>query len=176
MDGLPESRTGEAKRGESMTHDLQGKCNKCGMCCRAIILIIPPERTAEYLQGMIRNNPEYVQRIANGDVDFKAEKCDDGMNEISWIFVGLNWVNITQEEAITINPFLEKWGDIKGHFYKCKQFDESLNSCRIHDNKPNVCAEYPWYKKSPTESTNFYSEQCGYKIDIELMNLEGEEK
>lgn len=116
------------------------KCNKCGMCCKAICL-----------------------PISSFDVMKEVNPLGD------WLFIKENFYMITKEEALNINPFLKHWlkkRDRWRYFFKCKQFDVKKNKCLIHKNKPRICKDYPFYDgdKRKFNKYTFYTENCGYRL------------
>jgi Fe-S-cluster containining protein len=137
-----------------------GSCHMCGMCCEAIHIQQSPEEVANLAEP----------QIARGVTDMDSDP----------VFVHLNWVPITREEAHKINPFLavnertvrDTWSGEgatsyeKLHFYTCKHHDKVTRKCTIHEIRPRVCSEYPWYGRNPEPSHLFYSEDCGYREDL----------
>jgi len=108
----------------------------CGKCCEAIGLRYSPEDLRKY-----KTNRDAI-----------------------WILK--NWNQITQEDALKINPHLNKWVEkinTKLFFYNCINYDKEKRICKIHKNKPNICADYPFYGRGKIAYDElFYSPSCGY--------------
>lgn len=138
----------------------QGKCNMCGMCCRAIRLNAPCSRFTEWAEKYKKELKPYLDNPS-----LVSETSDESFKE--WFFIYLHWQPITEKEAFKINPHLKTWSDTEGHYYTCKCFDSEHNKCTVHDNKPAVCRDYPYYGGNINKGEKFYSENCGYKIDVE---------
>ncbi len=51
-------------------------------------------------------------------------------------------------------------------YYECSLFNKESGLCGIHNDKPSVCADYPYYGKSPEEYAsqpdNIIYSKCGY--------------
>lgn len=128
-----------------------GECNKCGACCRAIAL---PGYEPGYFKNVTSKDP-------GSDISFIKE----------------NWIEIPQETALKINPWLKNWllgGAIT--FFTCKNFDSEKNLCKIHETRPSVCREYPHYRLFDGYSRlsvedPLYDPNCGYKLDQERFKL-----
>lgn len=133
----------------------------CGKCCQAIVLNVSREEIEQMAS---------VQDYLSGKIDRTDLWNDDP------IFIYLNWTPISTEDALRINPHIQTWFDAweksgqtrKWHFYKCSKLTED-NKCGVHDERPRVCREFPWYGKQPRISELFYADNCGYKIDIENL-------
>ncbi len=126
-----------SNKGESM-----GKCNKCGLCCKAIVI----DSSMEQIKQSVNN-----QRKGNSDAHF----------------IFRNWTSISEQAAFTINPNLTYWSsDYDGYryYYRCRMYCDATNLCKIHEIRPYICSEFPWYgqvKKVP-----LYSLSCGYRADM----------
>ena len=123
------------------------KCNMCGMCCKAIVIRFSPE--------------EILARVKEGiDDDF--------------LFADKYWRSISKEEALVINPHIEKL-DSSGpnHFYVCTLYIDGVG-CSVHNGdgsvvKPKVCTSYPNGNNLDPRFW-FYSETCGYKPPKDWMD------
>jgi Fe-S-cluster containining protein len=129
------------------------------MCCKAIVLHISPEQIKEF---------------------YEKEKDLEGISDI--VFIYNFWKPISLREALSINPHLHTWVSIgeypeSSYFYKCLMFDPDTNLCKVNDNKPDVCKNYPWYRNGPRKPFKFYSLDCGFYKDIEnLPNSESKKE
>jgi len=137
---------------EEIMSNLRGKCGMCGKCCEAIHIPMSPERIAE--------SAKY-----GGDAKFVHE----------------NWTPITKEEAFAINPKIEsneEWARQNWpgkpedpykdmYFYTCDRLDKEKGLCTVHETRPRVCSGYPWYGVLPNETMLWYSDDCGYIVDVE---------
>lgn len=124
----------------------RGKCNRCGMCCRAIVVAQPEE-------------------------DWLCNPTRDGSDAA---FMFENWTPIHRDTAFKINPNLPAWAKDKRAevlFFSCLRYDEDTKSCTVQGEKPQVCSEYPWYGGKPRPDEGFYSSDCGYRIDALRMKL-----
>jgi Fe-S-cluster containining protein len=87
-------------------------------------------------------------------------------------FIVENWTPISKEQALKINPYLQKWLDKSPNrfFYTCNKLVD--NKCSIHDeNKPFICSGYPFYNRPKLDSGSlFYVEECGFNKE-ELMEV-----
>jgi len=118
-------------------------CNKCGMCCKAIRMIY---------------SIDYIKSVDTGDIKSDAN------------FIANNWEGISEEEALTINPYLSeslnksKINNLKFYFYECHQFDKENNLCKVHNiSQPRICVKYPFYDRNYiSKDEAFYSKDCGY--------------
>lgn len=140
-------------------HKLTGSCHMCGMCCKAIVLPVSYDELKE------RSS---VQDYINGS------KCE-GIENNDVLFVWLNWKPISKEEAFKINPHLRLWEERfierncleKLNFWTCTKHDPVTNKCTVHEHRPKVCSDFPWYGRSVVTTEPFYSPECGYKVDID---------
>ncbi|MHB1418704.1 MAG: YkgJ family cysteine cluster protein [Bacillota bacterium] len=136
---------GSKKRGDY----LMGQCKKCGLCCKAIA-ISSGQSEEELINSIISS----ASLEAGGDAVFIIE----------------NWEQITQAEALEINPNLKqridwcKSDNIVEVYFKCHRLDPKTNLCIVHDKRPQVCSGYPWYGRMP-HKMYFYSPNCGYAFE-----------
>ena len=132
------------------------KCKMCGMCCRTIA---------------IEAFPEHI------------ESMKDNINS-DWKFIFENFVHISDEEAVKINPFMNQWQRFgKKHYYSCKMFNENTNKCTCHDAQPYVCSGYPYYTKFSKKSWYIlnsipYSPKCGFRtlVNVNINKYKNEVK
>jgi Fe-S-cluster containining protein len=123
----------------------------CGNCCRVI---------------RINLSPEYIaNRIWTGDFPKSIDNYTD--MEFAYLF----WKPITMEKALEINPYLKTWpfyDSDKVFYYTCTKFDESKNLCTVHETRPRVCSEFPWYGEVPGKENSryLYSDKCGYIEEV----------
>jgi len=117
-----------------------GKCNQCGMCCRAIAL------------------------------RYTKKEIAATWSDINGKFMVKNWVRISKKQALKNNPHvahLQKLYAEEGsttYWYACKLLKDGL--CSVHENKPPICSGYPWYDQQPDKGEYLYSATCGFKEDI----------
>ncbi len=77
-------------------------------------------------------------------------------------------VPLTSEEAIEraeqfdLDPSdafdLVKWAEQNSAIYTCKHFDGGTRKCTAYDERPRMCAEYPYSK------TCSHSKSCSYQL------------
>jgi Fe-S-cluster containining protein len=99
-----------------------GKCNQCGMCCRAIHL-------------------NYTKKAV-------AQTWEDASGNRKFILK--NWKRISKEQAIKNNPNVGSMVPSNGCWYTCRLLEG--NHCSIQESKPPICAGYPWYGGEPFQS------------------------
>lgn len=103
-------------------------------------------------------------------------ECFRKHSELSAKFIVKHWKEISQEEALKINPHLQKWiekrPDDNFYYYTCDHFDNLTNQCNIHDQSPRICNAYPLYGREKVNIDEiFYTPDCGYNRD-ELKELQ----
>lgn len=129
---------------------MNNKCLKCGTCCKAIIL---------------NENLDEIKNIASAAKLTNNRQCAE--------FILENWVSITKDEALLINPYLKDWieyrTDCELNFYTCKKFNHQTNLCEVHKNRPSVCSGFPFYDKPPYK-THWYSNNCGFRNKDNSIN------
>jgi len=129
-------------------------CKSCGMCCQCIILMYGKNE-------MLRNA--------------RQNKSSDAA------FMFKFWKEISKKQAMAINPRYVKIADkgillynakgqpvdksVRHHYFTCLKYNARSKTCRVHNYKPRVCSQYPWYGKPPRADFIFFSEDCGYKDD-----------
>jgi hypothetical protein len=94
-------------------------------------------------------------------------KAQDPVKNKDVAFIIENWIQITTEEAMEINPYLKIFIGVyirPAYFYLCKQFDSEKNICLVHgNNQPYVCTGYTYYGKYKLfRGYEFYAPDCGY--------------
>lgn len=124
----------------------KGKCNQCGICCKAI-----PMKESPYMFEIISKDP-----TSYGYADAT--------------FIVNNWEEISQEEAYEINPYLVRGKRFHNgygyHFYRCKSLIG--NKCSIQDCKPRLCERFP-YNDNEDDTVNpgvLFTSDCGYRPDV----------
>jgi len=125
-----------------------GKCNMCGLCCKALSLGYSMSYAVERIKEV---------RVGT---DLHAH----------YTFVIEHLEEQTHEQAFATNPYLEEEYKRRGgrpeniqkfHFYRCKMLSEN-NLCTIHDHKPQMCSGYPWYGRPGGSKKDLFSDKCGY--------------
>jgi Fe-S-cluster containining protein len=83
-------------------------------------------------------------------------------------FILQHWEPISLEDAIFVNPSLKEFKELLDgeFFYKCDLLGED-NLCGDYDNRPGICKGYPWYGQDPYDLVIWYSNECGFKEDLE---------
>ena len=123
------------------------ECAQCGMCCECIIL---PENSG-YVEVMV-----------------KTEK-EEGWYPQDWGFAHRNFIEISKERALKINPYLSNWKQKAQYFYICKQFCHVTKKCMVHEIRPGVCRGFPWYGRKPKQEP-LYSKDCSFQKDLKNLN------
>lgn len=128
---------------------LQGLCTRCGDCCRVVTL-----------------TRDVVERIKSGELGgAQAPGRADSARCGQWIRDELT--ELTPAEAEQRLPGITAEAGADHGLYRCSNFDEATNLCRRHDDKPSICADFPWYGQSPSERPDILRglPRCGYAID-----------
>jgi len=129
------------------------ECKKCGTCCKVIYLPISPEKV------------EAISKDTNSPDHANAK------------FVHENWIPLSTEQAREFNPFVVSQVDECGrslYYYSCTRLDSVTNLCTVHDSRPQVCVDYPWYGRPPHPSEMWYTPDCGYVRDYDEWVKNGE--
>lgn len=91
-------------------------------------------------------------------------------------FVKSNWKPMSRRMAKKKNSYMFTVSKKKGmHFYSCTK--KSLSGCTVHQERPQVCSGYPFYKVTP-EQINGLGQRADYtpsytefyKIPITLID------
>lgn len=125
----------------------QASCSMCGKCCEAIRLPMSHEKFS----------PDYTE-VLYVDKEFMFD----------------NFVPMSQEEALSINPQLlmgkvhpdGKYEESPGFYYSCKMYDKETKKCNAHDLRPKVCREFPWYGNSINNHSLGMHLSCSYWQDV----------
>lgn len=144
---------------------LTGECIQCGKCC-----------TAMHLSGTLDGKP--IHQFVREWLDEWPEPDEE------WDY----WAKIQHQTFTHVLRHFVEWNEyearIRGlndeQLFYCKLLVEMDGKfiCPIHDRKPRICKEYPFYKDSdPYQETVCIHAQCGY-IDQEayeeyLQNQDG---
>jgi Fe-S-cluster containining protein len=118
-------------------------CGQCGKCCECIIL----PHNSDYLRAGAKNDPDS-----------------------EYGFVHRNFTQISKERALKINPYLSNW-DTNNHwrfYYICRHFCTITKKCIVHEIRPGVCSEFPWYGRVPKEQP-LYSKDCSFHKDLKKI-------
>jgi Fe-S-cluster containining protein len=123
-------------------------CKKCGSCCQAI-----------WLRYSIKDIREILKKYPSN---------------LDAIFILKNWERISYKDALKINSRIKifKKNYKKSYFYICNKYDKINKKCTIHDNKPRICKDYPFYGKNKIPlGLVFYNDKCGFNNNklIELQ-------
>jgi len=129
------------------------ECAQCGMCCECIIL--------PYNDG-------YIEVMAK-------EENKEGWFHGDFSFAHRNFIEISRKQALKINPYLSAWNQKAQYFYICKQFCHVTKKCIVHEIRPDVCREFPWYGRKP-EKQPLYSKDCSFQKDLKKLNKPKAEK
>jgi Fe-S-cluster containining protein len=167
-------------------------CNRCGSCCE--VVCIPFSEKQLYQQYVIRAvqkmAPEPLikeEKKEKSDLSV-LRRPDDWLDAVFYNLKGKAGLdNITskgiqrdptdrKDDAFEIYPMLKgrRRGSagMRGQYVygPCKNLgydDEGKATCAIHDKKPKMCSEYPYYKPEQKFDRNpAYIKGCGYNRDI----------
>jgi len=115
-------------------------CNRCGACCRVLVLEQPPEQ----VQAMAA-----ITKVLGIPSDH--------------VFAAEHWHPLTRDEAMARNPFYVRQLPEDAHLYRCDQLGED-GRCQAYETRPLVCRGYPWYGGTPRPMP-LADANCGYVYD-----------
>ena len=133
----------------------KSKCKRCGQCCERLgIGYSPDELRKAFLKWKYDDKPE----------ELKAHKVEhaQGMHEIYLLYPMLRFISKAKKTRSLIMPW---------YYYSCKHFARDKKGkgvCTIHDIKPDMCADFPYYRtcyhvrigQAAENPTNYKG--CGY--------------
>lgn len=67
---------------------------------------------------------------------------------------------------------LAHWHEIErsssgGTRYRCDRFDPDARTCTAHEDRPDVCRDFPWYGEKPGEAgARSLDRVCSYLLDV----------
>lgn len=136
-----------------MNH-FKGKCNKCGICCKAISL---SKSTSDWIlkwRKWLKEN-SIDSYIKDGNKLTESDK--------EGIFVAENWIKITKKEALKTNKAFSE--DRGGSFFTCTALKN--NQCSKYKERPYICSGYPNYSrlKSETPIKLINKIDCGFILN-----------
>jgi len=120
----------------------KNKCLRCGICCIAI--------------GLANSKTYYFKNKYNeADFVFKIWKRISKKT-------ALNRMNRARRKTKRDRMLSIK--DLNGFYYECIHFDKRKKMCRIHESKPEICKNYPYYEKRYGSNVNdmLHGSFCGY--------------
>jgi Fe-S-cluster containining protein len=48
---------------------------------------------------------------------------------------------------------------------QCKKFDKTTRKCTAHNDRPQLCRNYPWYGKEPKRGDTTMGGRCSFLVD-----------
>jgi Fe-S-cluster containining protein len=117
-----------------------GECNRCGACCRVILL----EQSWEEIQQIAM-----LTKVLGIPSDHQ--------------FAARHWRPLTRDEAMQRNAFYASRLPVDAHLYTCDRLGPD-GQCTAHDERPLVCRGYPWYDGPPRDMP-LADPECGYATD-----------
>ena len=118
-------------------------CGKCGKCCRKI-----------HLPWEIKTKID-LYLLTRG-------KDSEGIGDLH--FIANHWEYIGRSSEIG-DGFIVKLPDADFNdyaVYQCSMIGPD-NLCRIHNDRPEVCRGYPFYDKTPIQSSPWEYKGCTYE-------------
>ena len=116
-------------------------CNRCGGCCRVLVLAQKPEEIeAMAALTMVLGIPSDYQ------------------------FANRHWHALTRAAAIERNPFYTSQLPADANLYWCDRLGED-GQCAAYEERPFVCRGYPWYGGAPS-AMPLADARCGYAYDV----------
>ena len=121
------------------------ECARCGDCCDPVVLTFDPQEKAKRL-------------LSTGD-----GLSDE--NRRNYEFMLEHWR--------VIRPIVSARGyGTDSYEVKCDQYDRATKSCLAQDDKPPVCADYPWYGRDEDDKegrrpvAEQLSPRCSFNADV----------
>lgn len=122
---------------------MSGSCTRCGACC--LVIPLTTSKTAQL-----------------------AQNHNEGARHRRWL---RKLRRLTPEEAVARLPTVVNWSDWPNHpefVYKCLNYDEENKACTIHDDRPDICRGFPWYKHQPDAGDTLAAfPKCGFWPDAD---------
>lgn len=129
-------------------------CNGCGQCCSPVVLpysrheaqmLLPAVRHEMFTEREWRWIMEDLEPIPRRDGLARAPYLTDGKTRL----------------------MVDGYGEVVlfSNFYRCRQYDEETGRCLTYDDRPEVCAEFPWYG-DPPDPTKAIPPPCSYNADV----------
>lgn len=123
-------------------------CLQCGTCCKVINIGNSFKEIEETVEKEFPNG-------LKGEDRFKSD----------FTFIYSFWRKLSKGEVLKLKPSLVgKWKEDREYFTCTLQKD---NKCSVHDRRPAVCRDHPWYGLPHTLDYGFFSDECGYKLALE---------
>jgi Fe-S-cluster containining protein len=111
-------------------------CNRCGDCCEHLRLNVTKSRMRTFLA--------------------ERHRWSDTPEAI--------------EHEANARFILEHWhrsgGGGRATVYDCDAFDRTSRLCTAHQDRPPICAGYPWYGDEPGVRTPRLSPHCSFNLDV----------
>jgi Fe-S-cluster containining protein len=129
----------------------------CGDCCRVVTVN----------RHTVKRVKEGKQELVNAPPDqLLTDEARKAAGERNARWVRSELTEISRAEAYKRLPNLKgKVGRQQGT-YICSNFDGDTNMCRAHNDKPSICAGFPWYGKEPHKGALDGLPNCGYRVDL----------
>lgn len=141
-------------------------CNGCGGCCDPVVLTYGP--------GDLRT----LSALPAGRLEQVAGR-DEAANIV---FAVEHFTPIPRREGLARAPYLSQGGKTAwaadhhsepvvafSYFYACDRFDPDTRRCVDYENRPPLCAGYPWFGRSLDDPWNVEKalpSECSYRADI----------
>ncbi len=111
-------------------------CNRCGDCCENLRLNVTKRALRAFL----------VERDRWRDTPEAIE------HEANARFILEHWRRAGGGGRATV--------------YACDAFDRATRLCTAHQDRPPICAGYPWYGEAPGVRTPRLSPHCSFNADV----------
>jgi Fe-S-cluster containining protein len=53
-----------------------------------------------------------------------------------------------------------------GETWHCDALDPDTRLCTVHEDRPPVCRDYPWYGEDPAKRASHVGPECSYLLDV----------
>lgn len=128
-------------------------CNGCGDCCERIGL-------SKTVLGSIPNWSEWYQGWRDWAWCHLLDGEDGGLTNDEQEY-------IANAEFITQHWRVSGLSSNDGYLYlSCDAFDGETRRCTVHDSKPPVCRNFPWYGDEPIAERLDGYPRCSYWHDV----------
>lgn len=149
--------------GPLLRHELMApvtECNSCGACCSPVVSVFAPT-------DLRRMMPGRLSPTARLDIAHLRDHCTpisrrEGLARAPYLSDGVTVMGVPGSPESTMISF--------SFFYECEYFDSDTRRCTNYDNRPPMCADYPWYGQDPlateTERSKALPRMCSFRADI----------
>ncbi len=136
---------------------LTGSCHACGACCDPVNFDMRAWRRSLGKDAATRRAVIARWRAA-------PDPTQDDWSR--WEAQGWESVTLAKRAWLNYRFLLDHWHDLGTGDTLCDAFTEDTKQCLLHETRPPVCREYPWYGGKPVETEIDLYPWCGYAVDV----------